>query len=303
MRTRLRRPWLITALLCPLTLLGAAACGGDSGDSGTSERPRHDRADGPRPGNQRASLTWKGKKRTYRVHAPPGYRPSDTLPLVIALHPFPGTGKEMSELSGLDAKADKEKFLVAYPDGRSGGFNAFVCCGSEDDVGFIRQIVKKFTTDWHADKNRVYATGISNGGDLTLKLAVEVPDTFAAIAPVSGGFIGKAPLDPSYAPKSPVSLITFLGGTDRNYSQFRDGMKSWHTRLKCTPESKQRLPKGNSRTTASCRDGSETVVYTLPAMGHAWPGARGADLADPQAGLNATDLVWDFFEKHPRKKS
>ncbi|GAA2092354.1 PHB depolymerase family esterase [Streptomyces albiaxialis] len=302
MRTRLPRSWLITALLCLLAPLGAAACGSDSGDAHEPRRERAAKPGEPRPGNQKADLTWKGKKRTYRVHAPPGYKPADALPLVIALHSFPGTGKEMSQLSGLDAKADKEKFLAVYPDGQSGGFNAFVCCGNEDDVGFVRQLVKEFTGDWGADRDRVYATGISNGGDLTLKLAVELPDTFAAVAPVSGGFIGEAPKDPSYAPKSPVSLITFLGGTDRYYGQFRNGMKTWHSRLECTPAPKHRLPKGNSVTTADCADRSATAVYTLPAMGHAWPGARGADLADPQAGLRATDLLWKFFEKHPRKK-
>ncbi|MFJ2740196.1 alpha/beta hydrolase family esterase [Streptomyces sp. NPDC087440] len=183
----------------------------------------------------------------------PGCTPSKSLPLVVAMHMFPGTGTAVAELSGLNKKADAKNFLVAYPDGFSGGCNALTCCGAEDDIGFLKTMVGRLTTTWKADPSRVYATGISNGGDMSFKVGVELHDLFAAVASVSGAFAGPAPATPSYAPKSPVSMVTF--------------------------------------------------IYRLPDMGHSWPGASSGAMADPEAGLNATDLMWDFFSVHPKKRA
>lgn len=105
------------------------------------------------------------------------------------MHPYPGTGDDVAQTSGLTAKADKENFLVAYPDGHNQGFNALICCGSEDDVGLLRTITDRFIDKWNVDPDRVYATGISNGGDMSFKAAAELHDIFAAITPVSGGYM------------------------------------------------------------------------------------------------------------------
>ncbi|MEU6073134.1 hypothetical protein [Micromonospora sp. NPDC047074] len=56
-----------------------------------------------------------------------------------------------------------------------------------------------------------------------------------------------------------------------------------------------------TRTDARCRDGSDVTVHTLPDMGHSWPGAQVGGLADPDAGLVATELIWSFFAAHPRR--
>ena len=96
----------------------------------------------------------------------------------------------MRELAGLDAKADKDNVLVAYPDGQGGGFNALICCGSADDVGFLNALTDHLVQTWHADPNQVFLTGISNGGDMSFRAAVESTGKFAAIGVVSGGYSG-----------------------------------------------------------------------------------------------------------------
>ncbi|MFI1678690.1 alpha/beta hydrolase family esterase [Streptomyces sp. NPDC020607] len=292
------RPLALISLLLPL-----AACGSenDKTSNGTpTKKPAP--AESPRPGDQKVTLSWKGEKRVYTVHAPPGFSRTESLPLVVAMHPYPGDGRAAAAISGLNAKADDEKFLVAYPDGLNKGFNAMICCGTEDDVGFIRTITKRLTRTWNADRDRVYATGISNGGDMTYKLAVELPDTFAAIAPVSGGFLGTDAEKASYRPKSPVSVITFLGGADQYFPAMDKGIKTWQDRLSCTARSSDSLRNtGIKKTEASCRDGSDVVVHRLPDMGHSWPGGAGGGMSDPTAGINATDLMWEFFKSHPRK--
>ncbi|MFK4070943.1 alpha/beta hydrolase family esterase [Streptomyces sp. NPDC029674] len=299
--TPLRRalPMALAALLLPL-----AACGSDD-DNASEPKPakKPATAETPRPGTQKVTISWKGEKRVYTVHAPPGFKRTEKLPLVVAMHPYPGDGKAAAAISGLSAKADEERFLVAYPDGLDKAFNAMICCGTADDVGFIRTMTKRLTTTWNADPDRVYATGISNGGDMSYKLAVELPGTFAAIAPVSGGFLGTDAEDASYVPKTPVSVITFLGGLDKYYASMDAGIKTWQRRLSCEPGRPSELKNKIKRTTAKCRDGSDVVVHRLPDMGHSWPGGAGGGMSDPAAGVNATDLMWEFFKSHTKKPS
>ncbi|MEU6995015.1 PHB depolymerase family esterase [Streptomyces sp. NPDC046465] len=288
-------PVTAVALLLPL-----AACVSDGDTKHRTPTAKSTVAETPRPGDQRITIPWKGEKRVYTVHAPPGFTSADTLPLVIALHPYPGDGGAAAAISGLSAKADEENFLVTYPDGLDKGFNALLCCGTEDDVGFIRTITKRLTSTWNADRSRVYATGISNGADMSYKLAVELPDTFAAIAPVSGGYLGTAAEDPSYLPKSPVSVITFLGALDEHHTAMDQGIKTWQQRLSCKPGKPAKLRNHIKKTIATCRDGSDVVVYRLARMGHSWPEGAGGGMSDPTAGINATDLIWEFFKSRTR---
>ncbi|MBW5425848.1 polyhydroxybutyrate depolymerase [Streptomyces sp. BG9H] len=286
------------ALLLPLTACGS---GEDKGTANPKPTKKRSATESPRPGDQKVTVPWQGEKRVYTVHAPPGYARSEKLPLVIALHPYPADGETMAKISGLNAKADKENFLVAYPDGLNSGFNAFICCGTEDDIGFIRTLIKRLTGTWNADPARVYATGISNGGDMSYKLAVELPGTFAAIAPVSGGYLGTEAQKASYMPKTPVSVITFIGGLDEHYAGMDTGINAWQKRLSCKPSTPDKLRNNIRKTTAKCRDGSDVVVYRLPKMGHSWPGGAGGSMSDPGAGVNATDLMWEFFKSHTKK--
>ncbi|WP_405094383.1 alpha/beta hydrolase family esterase [Micromonospora sp. NBC_01412] len=239
--------------------------------------------------------------RRYLLHAPPGYDPAKPSTLVIALHFFPGSGDGMREMVGLDAVADRENALVAYADGIAGGFNALICCGEADDVGFLTALAEHLVRTWGADPDRVHLTGISNGGDMSFRAAVEAAGVFAAIGVVSGGYIGSRAEAADYVPKQPVSVITFIGGQDQYADAFRTGIRSWQQRLRCRAASRPAGTPTASRTDARCADGSDVTVYTLPEMGHSWPGAPSGQLADPDAGLTATELIWDFFAAHPRR--
>ncbi|MFI6779791.1 alpha/beta hydrolase family esterase [Micromonospora sp. NPDC050276] len=261
--------------------------------SASSERPA--------AGDHRLTLKHNGLDRGYLLHAPPGYDPNRPSALVIALHFYPGAGASMQELAGLDAKADEDNVLVAYPDGQGGGFNALICCGSQDDVGFLNTLTDHLVQTWHADPNRVFLTGISNGGDMSFRLAVEGAGRYAAIGVVSGGYSGSRTTADNYVPKSPVSVITFIGGQDRYASIFQTGMRTWQQRLNCRPSPKTSGVAGVTRTLATCADGSDVSVYTITDMGHSWPGAKSGQLAAPAAGLSATDLMWEFFAAHPRR--
>ncbi|MEO3748700.1 PHB depolymerase family esterase [Plantactinospora sp. B5E13] len=250
------------------------------------------------------TLDHGGVTRRYRVHAPPSYRADQPTPLVIALHQYPGSGQGLSQAIGLDEVAARENFLVAYPDGVNRGFNALVCCGTADDVGFLSALTEHMVTTWRVDPDRVFLTGISNGGDLSFRAAVEATGRFAAIGVASGGFIGERAAAADYAPKSPVSVITFIGGRDGYADDFKDGIQAWQKRLKCRPvQPAPAAPSASiSLSRARCGDGSDVEVYEVAEMGHAWPGARSGSIAAPDAGIMATELIWQFFAAHPRQR-
>jgi len=93
----------------------------------------------------------------------------------------------------MDATADREGFVAVYPNGTGRGtraltWNAGGCCAyaernNIDDVGFTKALLDDLTSRVHIDRTRVYATGISNGGMMAFRLAVEASDRIAAIAP------------------------------------------------------------------------------------------------------------------------
>ena len=299
-----------TAVVVALAMAtGVHGCGGDgrsedveavatSASSGGSARP----AERPAPGDHRLFLDWDGKERVYEVHAPPTYRPGLALPLVVVMHYRGGTPTTMREMTLFDKKADSEGFLVAYPMGLNGAVNALICCGNNDDVGFIRTMVEHLTTAWSVDHTRVYGTGISNGADMSFRLAVEAPGMFAAIAPVSGGFLGvKASTDAAYKPSRPVSVVSFGGKEDPLLGRVEEGLNAWYQKLGCTPGAPTLVDpdKTVTRTPARCADGSEVVSHVITGMGHQWPGGTVAGLGNPTTQINAVDTMWAFFHAHP----
>ncbi|MCI0540572.1 MAG: hypothetical protein L0Z50_35680, partial [Verrucomicrobiales bacterium] len=146
------------------------------------------------------SLSHGGLKRTYRIHIPPSIPPSGLpsgkrnkpAPLLLALHGGGGAGKSMQKLAGLNALSDKEGFIAVYPDGVDGhwndgrGLDYRAHRENIDDVGFIAALIDRLGKDLNVDPGRVYVTGMSNGALFAHRLACEIPEKIAAIAPVEG---------------------------------------------------------------------------------------------------------------------
>jgi polyhydroxybutyrate depolymerase len=292
---------LIVGVVCGLLLAG---CGGGqpqpAATTSPSEAPEA-AAPRPGPGDHKFTLEVGGKERAFVVHAPPGYTGDKPVPLVVGLHFYPGSGQLLKDMIEMDAKADEHGFLVAYPDGINGGFNALVCCGTEDDVAFLKALTDRLIADWKVDADRVYATGISNGADMSFRAAVEATGVFAAIGAVSGGFGGSLTEAPDFMPKKPVSMLSIIGDLDQYYETFQAGLTKWRDRLNCKPV---KTPPGGKKTVkhsiAKCADGSDVEVYVVTDMGHMWPGATNGAMAIPGAPIVATDVIWDFFAAHPR---
>ncbi len=277
------------------------------------------------------SLAVGGRKRTYHVHVPPQYRMEKPAPVVLALHGATMTGPLMAWFSGLNQKADQAGFLAVYPNGTgprlSYTWNGGNCCGSAvrddvDDVAFIRAVLDDLATAYHIDPRRVFVTGLSNGAVLAYRLASELSDRIAAVAPVAGP-MGTATCDP----KRSVPVLHFHG-TDDEFAPFKGGVgrrsvfktdfysvertiRAWMKADGCKEEPKtEELPdkakdgtKVTKKTYSGGKDGAEVVLVVIEGGGHTWPG-RGPGLkvlGKATGNVSANDLMWEFFEKHPMK--
>jgi len=148
-------------------------------------------------GNYSLTLKHDGLQREYIVFVPSGYTAEDEVSLVLALHGGGGNIKDADNYFGLSEKAEEEGFILVYPQGtgnevlgtKYGSWNAWECCepalsNNVDDVGFIAKLIKEIKTNYSIDSKRVYVTGMSNGGQMSYKLACELSNVVAAVAPV-----------------------------------------------------------------------------------------------------------------------
>ena len=166
------------------------------------------------PGDHLRALPFGGLVRTYRVHVPPSYDGSVPVPLVLDIHGLGSNAEQQEAISGMRAESDAHGFLVVYPQGANDAWNAGTCCGNStiDDVGLLRALVASISTEANIDARRVYATGLSNGGAMTQRLACDAADVFAAAVPMSFPL----PFRPLSAcqPVRAMPVLTMMGLTD-----------------------------------------------------------------------------------------
>lgn len=276
------------------------------------------------PGDQPGTFKFGGLNRTYSVHVPPG----PPVGLVLNLHGAGGTGVGQQGLTNFSAAADASNLLVVYPDGydkswADGRGAAPADRRHLDDVGFLVALVDKLRTDFNIPAGHVFATGMSNGGFMSNRLACDRADVFAAIAPVAGTLGTGVTCNPS----RPVSvldahgtadpLVPFNGGDVRGRGGLSHGISvaslvnRWRLADGCQGEpSAQALPSAGDQTvvhrfdSATCMAGTEVVFYQIDNGGHTWPGGK---QYLPQAVIGPTTRAFDgsqaiaqFFLTHGR---
>jgi polyhydroxybutyrate depolymerase len=164
-------------------------------------------------GDHERSLAIGGTTRTYIAHVSPRVREGRPVPVLFAFHGGGGNASGFKAYAGFDALADREGFVVVYPDGsgrlgrRLLTWNAGGCCGyaaaqNVDDVVFALAVLRDLARNVSVDPARVYATGHSNGAMMAYRLAIEASERIAAIAPLAGAMQA-----PSFPPARPVSVL------------------------------------------------------------------------------------------------
>jgi polyhydroxybutyrate depolymerase len=254
-------------------------------------------------------LNVQGQVRNYRLHVPPSYRAGQPVPLVINFHGYGSNGQQEEQVSRMSTKADEAGFIAVYPEGSESPQNWKMATRIEGqaDVQFIRELITTLKGQYSIDAKRIDVTGISNGAEMSYRLACDLSDVVAAFAPVAGGY-------PAYMdcePTRPVPVVAFHG-TDDNILPYtgmmplllpvRDWAASWAKRNGCaaTPATTYKHGEVTGETWSGCRNGADVVLYTIDGKGHSWPGSNmPADITTRD--VDATDVMWAFFLAHPMK--
>ena len=325
-------------LLCTAFLISALVGSLDAQRTTLRERMRE-----RREGRSRASASTnvdievQGTTRHYLLHLPA--EPDGAL--VLAFHGGGETPGQQEEMSGFDALADHEHFIVAYPEGIGKSWNdgrgtTTAAKQGVDDVGFAKAIVADIAKAHTIDRARVFATGPSNGGIFVNRLGCDAADTFIAIAPVIGTIA--TALAPNCHPSAPIAVVGIqgvadpvvpfgggaVGGTLEGAAAVGDVQGSratqelWRTLNGCASSvTATSLPvvvrdgtTVDTRAFGGCRANADVVWYEIQGGGHRWP-PHHADgivehIAERKLGvssrnINASDVIWAFFAAHPRR--
>ena len=267
------------------------------------------------PGDLTRELEINGSKRTYQLHVRAGLDRDHPVPVVLVFHDYTYTVSQTRFQSHFDELADANNFIAVYPVGIGTSWNAGDCCGiaaedQVDETAFVRQILSDLGTIVSIDPKRIYATGFSNGAMLSYRLACEMSDTFAAVAPVEGPLVLS-----SCQPQQPVSIIHVHGlndpyvpydggapspdcgsGCPTTFPPVEKGIESWVQLDDCTGSPQVVVDGAITHTTYTCPAGTAIELYTLDGMEHAWPQPAGSG----KLNFPATQTIWDFFAAHPK---
>jgi polyhydroxybutyrate depolymerase len=288
---------------------------------------------GRQSGNFQENIAVGDVNRTYTLHQPATIGAAGLVPLVLAFHGAGGQGPSMAGLTGLNAVADQQGFVVAYPDGIDRHWNDGRPVGRQgpgtqyDDVAFVRALIDHLTTTRPIDPARVYATGMSNGAIVSQRLACDLSDKIAAVAPVAGS-LAEA-LAPICTPNRPVPILMIMGEADPFVPwaggqvkglgfgpvlSVADTIAYWVTHNGCNPiptitQEPDRAPDDGTtvrrESYTGCRANADVILYAVTNGGHAWPGGiqylPESTIGKTNRDIDATTIIWDFFAAHPQR--
>jgi polyhydroxybutyrate depolymerase len=313
------------------------------------------RAPSPATDSTHAVPGWSN--RDYDLHLPPGYDPATPVPIVVVFH---GGGSykdvtptltcpnaDLSDPACLNNLADREHFAVVYPNGTanpvfpnvrtwnagggSGGWgcvSGYACKQGADDIAYVRALLDAVGSVVNVDPKRVFATGISNGAAMAQRLACELSDRIAAIAPVAGE--NQFSTSGTCAPPEPVAVVELHGtadpywpydGGDGNEGLMistadtvlgSDAAPGWARRNGCnlTPTTTALPDTADDGTTVEldqyegCTNGAAVWLYRIVGGGHTWPGgyqyAAESKVGKTTRDIQANEVMWQFFAAHPK---
>jgi len=314
----MRKAALIAAIIVAIPVLGVVIFGGQALSLRASLREGA-------AADEKRSIVVGSLTRNYLLHVPKSSRASRRAPLVLVFHGGGGHDWNMPGFTHFDELSDEEGFFVAYPDGANQHWNDGRDVSTADDVGFVRALIMELERSNPIDPRRVYATGISNGGFFSNRLACDLTDKIAAIASVAATM--PEVLVPLCKPSRAISVL-YMQGTDDplvpidggkiGLARARHGLcisladaaNFWrehdHTSSAPSvfdvPDSANDGTRVHREAWTGGKDDTEVVVYTIKGGGHTWPGGPQylprLIVGKTSQNLDATQTIWEFVRTH-----
>jgi polyhydroxybutyrate depolymerase len=256
-----------------------------------------------------STYSYEGMEREYTLYRPSNLK--ENSPLVVFLHWYTGSAKEIIDIIGFNDIADKYGFAVLYPEGLLDKYgnkhwNSGLQLSEVDDIGFITALIKSLQEKYILDKHNTFVTGISNGGFMTYSLALHKPELFNAFAPVIGTMSGKDWNERTF--KYPVPILHICGLDDEvvpfdGTGSLEDGwggapninlvVEYWADVNQCDIPIEHHLTENSTLIKYSNGiNDNEVWLLKIKKHGHDFP-TKGTD-------IDGGELLWEFFSKYIR---
>ncbi len=260
-----------------------------------------------------------GLTREYQLYIPAVYNGNTAVPVVFNLHGYTSNNLAQAFYGDFRPIADTANFLVVHPNGTLDGqgnrfWNTFLGNSNVDDVGFISNLLDTLQANYNIDANRVYSTGMSNGGFMSYSLACELNDRITAIASVTGTMI-QSKLN-ACNPERPVPVMQIHGTADNTVPYNGSAINTfvgipalvnaWVDFNQCNPTPIiTQVPNTNMADGCTAErqlftggdQGSTVELYKINGGGHTWPGAS-FNIGVTNQDFSASQEIWRFFSQY-----
>lgn len=237
-----------------------------------------------------------GMLRRYLLHIPEGYDPATPMPLVISYHGSTSDPLRNANSTRLSTLADEEGFIVVYPEGRGNPRGWLVVAIDDPDIPTDTQFTRDFIADLqfrvHIDPQRIYATGISNGGGMAHRAACELSDLIAAAVSIAGAHALDDPCEPEYSIAILAihgyddPLVLYEGREETQQISIPDWTQAWVEYNGCDPDPESDTSEDGNllEIWENCAENVVVSLMSYDELGHRWP-------------QDGAQLMWDFVSQ------
>ncbi len=248
------------------------------------------------------SINVNGVNRQYRLYVPQSYDANSPSPLILNFHGFTNNISTQYNQSDFAQLAEANQFIFVTPQGLGGFFSGWAINnsfgGNNDDLGFTDALIDKIKEDYVINDKRIYATGFSNGGFFSYRLACELSNRIAAVASVAGSMTRSWITTNQCQPQHPTAVLQITGTNDNVISingnstnvSIQGVMEYWSASNNgdANPDI---IDLGSGSTRSIWRNGDNGVTaefIKVQGKGHSWNGGN----------VNTSQEVWDFFSRY-----
>ena len=265
-------------------------------------------------GTINGEMSYKEIDRKFILYVPSSYESSAKQPLVFNFHGYGSNANEQMNYGDLRSQADANGFILVHPEGlddiagtsywNMGGWSISV----HDDLEFIENLINLLMDKYSVNAERIYSTGMSNGGFFSFHLACNLNTSFAAIASVTGSMSydtfnscnARKPT-PIMQIHGSIDAVVPYSGIDTVMKPVMEVMEYWKINNSCDDYMLAVpgiLPGTSSWTETyifdNCLNGTQNIHLYVQGAGHIWPGSIYSRINDP----DSSQRIWDFFSKY-----
>lgn len=260
-----------------------------------------------------------GIQREYRLYVPSIYDGSESVPLLFNLHGYGSNAVQQEVYGDFRSIADTANFILVHPDGTNdmtgtAFWNAFGSPSETvDDIGFISALIDTLADDYNIDLNRVYSTGMSNGGFMSYTLACQLSQRIASIASVTGTMVTFNLNACNCQHPMPVMQVhgTLDGtvpynGNAQGFVAVEDLVDHWVAFNNCSTTAVETSVSDVNMTDGCTADrfvysggtnDASVELYRINGGGHTWPGAP-VVIGVTNQDFSASVEIWRFFSQY-----